>query len=121
MIGYIIATNWSAIASALAPAGASIAVAGPTIGIVIGAIVGAAVLVGASYAIWKYRAEIKEGFKYAAEKTVEGAKYTAGKIRDGAVYVKGKVKEGASNTLTRSGSFLIEAAHSGNYSMETEF
>ncbi|MGL9758920.1 MAG: hypothetical protein ACR5LA_09055 [Wolbachia sp.] len=80
LIGYVIATNWSTIAPATAATAAV-----PIAGIVIGAVVGAIVLVGASYAMWKYRAQIKEGFKYAAEKTVEGAKHIGGKIKDGAV------------------------------------
>lgn len=94
-IGYIVATNWLAIAPAA-----------PVIGIAIGAIIGAAVLVGASYAIWKYRAQIKEGFKYAAEKTVEGAKHIGGKIKDGAVHAKDSVKEAVSfvGQATREGT-----------------
>lgn len=106
LIGYIIATNWSAIAPALVAAGTAIAAAAPVIGIAIGAIIGAAVLVGASYAIWKYRAQIKEGFKYAAEKTVDGAKHIGGKIRDGAVHTKDSVKEAVSSVeqATREGT-----------------
>jgi hypothetical protein len=74
LVVYAIATNWSAITSAFTTAATATAAASPVIGIVIGAIIGAAVLVGAFYAAWRYRAEIKAGFKYAAEKTVEGAK-----------------------------------------------
>ncbi|MDG7055750.1 MAG: hypothetical protein LJD31_04460 [Wolbachia endosymbiont of Menacanthus eurysternus] len=106
LIGYIIATNWSAIAPASATAATATVAAAPVIGIVIGTIIGAAVLVGASYAAWRYRAEIKAGFKYAAEKTVEGAKHTAGKIKAGAVYAKDSVKEAASSLkqATREGT-----------------
>ncbi|MDG7057292.1 MAG: hypothetical protein LKM43_04050 [Wolbachia endosymbiont of Penenirmus auritus] len=99
LIGYIIATNWSAIAPASATAATATVAAAPVIGIVIGTIIGAAVLVGASYAVWRYRAEIKAGFKYAAEKTVGGAKHTAGKIKAGAVYVKDSVKKGYENSV----------------------
>ncbi|MGL9688627.1 MAG: hypothetical protein ACR5K6_02555 [Wolbachia sp.] len=48
LIGYIIATNWSTIASAFAAAGTATTAASPVIGIVVGAIIGAAVLVGVS-------------------------------------------------------------------------
>ncbi|WCR58541.1 hypothetical protein [Wolbachia endosymbiont of Ctenocephalides felis wCfeJ] len=79
MIGYAIATNWSAFAAA----GTATAAVLPVIGIAVATIVAATVLVGASYLAWRHRAEIKAGFKYAAEKTVEGARYTAGKIKAG--------------------------------------
>ncbi|MGL9775917.1 MAG: hypothetical protein ACR5K1_04905 [Wolbachia sp.] len=120
LIGYIIATNWSTIASAFATAGTATAAASPVIGIVVGAIIGAAVLVGVSYAAWRYRAEIKAGFKYAAEKTVEGAEYTARKIKAGVVYIKGKAKEGASTAADRLGGSLKEFAHSGEHPMESQ-
>ncbi|MCM1002487.1 actin-bundling T4SS effector WalE1 family protein [Wolbachia pipientis] len=109
LIGYIIATNWSAIAPAIATAGTATVAAAPVIGIVIGAIIGAAVLAGASYAAYKHRAEIKAGFKYAAEKTVEGAKHTAGKIKAGAVYVKDPVKEGYEHSVDslKRGAHLV--------------
>ncbi|WP_250295400.1 actin-bundling T4SS effector WalE1 family protein [Wolbachia endosymbiont of Oedothorax gibbosus] len=98
-ISYLVATNWSAIASAFSTTGTATVAAGtaavPIAGIVIGAVVGAIVLVGASYAMWKYRAQIKEGFKYAAEKTVDGAKYTTGKVKDASTYAAGKVRDGA--------------------------
>ncbi|WP_265045168.1 MULTISPECIES: hypothetical protein [unclassified Wolbachia] len=119
-ISYLVATNWSAIASAFSTTGTATVAAGtaavPIAGIVIGAVVGAIVLVGASYAMWKYRAQIKEGFKYAAEKTVDGAKYIGGKIRDGAVYSKNKVKEGyeySAASLERGVSFVGEKVKKG--------
>jgi len=121
LVGYIIATNWSAIAPALVAAGTAIAAAAPVIGIAIGAIIGAAVLVGASYAIWKYRAQIKAGFEYATEKTAEGAKELYGKAKGAAVRAKDSVKSGASTAADRLGDSLKRAAHSGEYSIKSEF
>ncbi len=115
-IGYIVATNWSAIAPALVAAGTAIAAAAPVIGIAIGAIIGAAVLVGASYAIWKYRAQIKEGFKYAAEKTVDGAKHIGGKIKDGAVHAKDKIKSSTSHVVHNVSQSLDRLSSQTNYS-----
>ncbi|MDR0288781.1 MAG: hypothetical protein LBH78_01870 [Rickettsiales bacterium] len=117
LIGYIIATNWSAIAPAFA--GTATAAASPVIGIVIGAIIGAAVLVGASYAAWRYRAEIKAGFKYAAGKTVKGAKELYGKAKGAAVRAGHAVKEGAKNAADHLGDSLKEFAHSGEHPMES--
>ncbi|MGL9731430.1 MAG: hypothetical protein ACR5KX_01145 [Wolbachia sp.] len=118
LIGYIIATNWSTIASAFATARTATAAASPVIGIVVRVIIGAAVLVGVSYVAWRYRAEIKAGFKYAAEKTVEGAEYTARKIKAGVVYIKDKAKEGAITAVDRLGGSLKEFAHSGEHPMK---
>jgi len=86
LIGYVVAINWSAIAPALA-------VATPTVGVVIGAVVGAAVLIGASYAMWKYRAGIERTFERAAENAVKGAKYTAEKTVKGAKDLYGRAKK----------------------------
>lgn len=112
LVGYVVAINWSTIAPALATAGTAIAAASPVIGIVVGAIIGAAVLVGASYAAYKYRAQIKEGFKYAAEKTVEGAEYTARKIKAGYEHSVDSLKRGAHFVNERTKEKVSNMAYS---------
>ncbi|MGL9681672.1 MAG: hypothetical protein ACR5K2_01520 [Wolbachia sp.] len=77
---YIITTNLSTIASTFATVSTATAAASPVIEIVVRVIIGAAVLIGVSYAAWRYRAEIKAGFKYTAKK-IEEVKILPGKLK----------------------------------------
>lgn len=62
-----------------------------------------------------------KGLKWSAEKTVEGAKHIGEKVKDVYEYSVDSLKRGTSRTLDRSGSFLKNVAHSGDYSMKSEF
>ncbi|MDR2609049.1 MAG: hypothetical protein LBC06_00455 [Rickettsiales bacterium] len=119
-------------------AGFAIAAAPIIAGSIVGGILATVALAALGVTAYKYRAEIKAGFKYAAEKTVEGAEYTARKIKAGAVRAKNSVKEGyensvdslkrgahlvnkrtrekASNVLTAAADKLYRAAGNENYS-----
>lgn len=84
-------------------AGFAIAAAPIIAGSIVGGILATAALAALGVTAYKYRAEIKAGFKYAAEKTVDGAKYTAGKVKDASTYAAGKVRDGAVHVKDKVG------------------
>ncbi|NUY39289.1 hypothetical protein GO684_00885 [Wolbachia endosymbiont of Litomosoides brasiliensis] len=78
-------------------AGFAIASAPIIAGSIVGGVLAILALAALGVTLYKCRARVEAGFRYAAEKTIEGVKYIGGQIKDSAVRTKDSVKEAVSS------------------------
>ncbi|WCR52980.1 MAG: hypothetical protein PG981_000002 [Wolbachia endosymbiont of Ctenocephalides orientis wCori] len=120
-IYHAIASNWSIIAPALVNAAEAIVAAAPVIGIVAGFLAAVSISLFCFYKMYQHREKIKEGAADIGKKITKGLEFVGKEVKKGYEYSTDSLKRGTSRALYRSGSFLTEAAHSGEYLMESDF
>ncbi len=78
-------------------AGFAIAAAPIIAGSIVGGVLATVALVALGATVYRCRAQVEAGFRYAAEKTIKGVKYIGEKIKDSAIHTKDSVKEAVSS------------------------